>query len=117
MAVIPRWKFLRWYMRYRGAAPSLLLQMREKVWEACRIVGIHPERIFLLDPEPSVGRKRCTDTNTGSHVVSVRELCAIGKGWKDGGQVEELRLAPGESNGDLLGFLAFAVEQQVFLRL
>jgi len=75
----------------------------ERVREACKQVGVGKERVFLLEGEDG-GRGAVVEAG----VVGVRELCEIGKGWGGKGQVPEVRVGEGESNKDLLCFLAFS---------
>lgn len=76
----------------------------ERVIEACKQVGIGKERVFLLEGED--GGKGAVEEEEG--VVGVRELCKIGKGLGEEGQVHEVKLEEGESNKDLLCLLAFS---------
>lgn len=75
----------------------------ERVREACNLVGIEEERVFLLEGEDG-GRGPVVEEG----VVGVRELCEIGKEWEKKGQVSEFKMEEGKSNKDLLGFLAFS---------
>jgi 4-coumarate--CoA ligase len=57
--------------------------------------GIGKERVFLLEGKMEGFR-------------SMAELLEMGRGYGEGGQVEEYMLKEGEKNGDLCGFLSFS---------
>jgi 4-coumarate--CoA ligase len=62
---------------------------------AAQNAGIPKERVFLLEGKME-------------GFTNMAELLEIGRGYGEGGQVEEYRLKEGERNGDLCGFLSFS---------
>lgn len=62
---------------------------------AAKNAGIPKERVFLLEGEMD-------------GFVSMKTLLKQGMEYGETGQVEEYKLAKGEKNGDLCGFLSFS---------
>ena len=62
---------------------------------AAKEAGISKERVFLLEGEME-------------GFATIQNLLEIGKSYGDKGQVSEYKLAPGEKNGDVVGFLSFS---------
>lgn len=62
---------------------------------AAKEAGISKEKVFLLEGEME-------------GFATVQQLLEIGKSYGESGQVPEYKLAPGEKNKDLCGFLSFS---------
>ena len=62
---------------------------------AAKNVGIPPDRIFLIEGEID-------------GFTTMKQLLEIGKGYGEGGQIEQFRLPAGKKNKDVCGFLSFS---------